>query len=134
MKEEVDRFKERDATVDKELDDELQLLKAKLEKIKNKKSSLATRIKSLQESIETQPCTYQEKKNLLKTIDTLRDDVRLKKENLEHAQKLQLEFEGTLSDERMRVSITLNFFKFIFADRFSRYITLKIFIFHVLNI
>lgn len=110
MEEERDRLKQETADIEEEdvirettLNGEIKPLIDKLKKITDNIAELQLDVLQLEESFKKQSCSYQEKLTLLKTIDSLKEDVRIKTEKFEHAQKLEQEFNITLSEELTKV-------------------------------
>lgn len=107
---EIEEYEEYDVIQETELDGELKYLQERLKKIRNTKKIVTENVEKLQGTIKEQPCTYQEKLDLLKKIDNLKHEVGIKKENIEHAQRIRHEIDEKVNAEREKVSLNSSSF------------------------
>lgn len=111
MKKDIEEAETQHVNRESEVDGEIKYLTDKLQKVMDKQTVLALHVVELEESVKTSACSYQEKLSLLKTIDSLNDEIRIKKEKMEFAHKLKEEFDATLEEERNQVCMIIIHFQ-----------------------
>ncbi|KAJ8921318.1 hypothetical protein NQ315_002932 [Exocentrus adspersus] len=97
MRTEIDEFKENFPLEEQELENELQLLQCNINDQKEAILSAKNNIAQLKEAIETQPCSYQEKIELLRQTEEIKKDIEIKRGKIEHAREIKNKFDMELA-------------------------------------
>ncbi|KAG5877043.1 hypothetical protein JTB14_006523 [Gonioctena quinquepunctata] len=101
MKAELQRAIDGIAQRKAESDAEMQRLDKALQKIEEKTVRAEDNIAELKERLNSQPCTYKEKLELLKRIEALKNNRDIVKGRIMHAQKIKNDFDARLTAEQL---------------------------------
>ncbi|XP_028141593.1 kinetochore protein NDC80 homolog [Diabrotica virgifera virgifera] len=103
LQENLDRLQETDAAEDAELDVGIKHYTKILNELIQQENDLNANIHRLEESIKKQPCTYQEKKNLMHNIKTLKNELNIIKEKVKHDQDIKHTFDTEIQEEHEKL-------------------------------
>lgn len=92
-----------DADKEAGLDAELNYFPIQLEKLILKEKKITARVEKLQASIKVQPCTYNEKREMIDRIERMNNELNICKEKKECAQRIKEEFENRFVEEREKL-------------------------------
>ncbi|XP_056634221.1 kinetochore protein NDC80 homolog [Diorhabda sublineata] len=92
-----------DADKEAAVDAELNYFPVQLEKLIQKENELMARVVKLEASIKIQPCTYQEKREMLDRINAMNNELNIYKEKKECAQRIKEQFETRFLEEREKL-------------------------------
>ncbi|XP_072397807.1 uncharacterized protein Ndc80 [Diabrotica undecimpunctata] len=101
--ENFNKLQENDASEDAELEVGINHYTNILNKLVQRENDLNENILRLEESIKKQPCTYQEKKNLLQNIKTMKNELNIIKEKVKHDQDIKLGFDTEIQEEHEKL-------------------------------